>query len=425
MLSLGLVLLASIFILLFIGVPIGFTLGVSSMIGLIFFMHIPLEIMVQKLFAGIDSFPLMAIPFFFLAGNLMTNGGISKRLVNFSNTLVGSFQGGLGFVAILGSCFFAAISGSGPATTAAIGSILVPTMVEKGYNRGSSLALIASAGTIGVVIPPSIPMIVFGVTAGVSISDMFLAGFLPGFLMAVALGIVWVYVAKKDGLVAGEKSNLSAVWASFRDAVWGLIMPLIILGGIYGGIFTPTEAAVVAVFYGVIVGKYVYKELKWSDLPRILCVSAVSTAGVMIVVAAAILLGWVLTTSQIPQLLAANILGTISSKWVILLILNITFLIAGCFLDTTASIVLFTPILLPTLIAFDIEPIFAGIIMVVNLAIGMITPPVGINLFVASNIGEIKFETVMKAAIPFLIVLIISLLTLTYIPNIIMFLPSL
>lgn len=421
----SLLLFGSFALLLIIGVPISFALGIAAVIALVIGTATPLVIGVQMMFSAVDSFPMMAIPFFLLAGNIMSKGGISRRLINFASVVVGRFTGGLSLVAIFASMFFAAISGSSPATTAAIGSIMVPEMEKNGYDKDFSSAVVAAAGTVGVIIPPSIPMVLYAVIAGVSIGEMFLSGFGPGILMGLVMMFISHSISKKRGYKGDDSVETKQIFRILLDSFWALLMPAIILGGIYGGIFTPTEAAAVAVVYGLIVGFFIYKELKIADLPDILFDSAVGTATIMLLIATANLFGWILVSQQIPQRIAAGMLGVTSNPYILLLIFNVILLIVGTFLNTTAAVVLLTPILVPVLTSVGIDPVFAGVVMIVNLAVGMITPPVGLCLFVGCNIGGISIEQMTKSIMPFLLGLIATILMITYIPWIITFLPSL
>ncbi|RQD72314.1 MAG: TRAP transporter large permease, partial [Tindallia sp. MSAO_Bac2] len=352
--------------------------------------------------------------------------GISKRLINVANMFIGKYTGGLGIVSIAVCMFFAAISGSGPATVAAIGGIMIPAMVEKGYDRKFACGLNATAGSVGVIIPPSIPMVMYGVTTGVSISTMFLAGFLPGALIGLTL-ITWCYISsKKNGYIGDQKvyttkDKVDAVW----NAKWSLLVPVIILGGIYGGVFTPTEAAAVAVIYGFLVGTFIHKDLKIKEIPEVLANSALTTATVMIIVGTATTFGRILTLEQIPVQIATAITNFSSNPYIVLLLINILLLFVGCFMETTAAIIILAPILLPVATAIDIHPVHFGIIMITNLAIGFITPPLGVNLFVASGIGNSSLEDVVKGVIPFFICMIVALLLITVFPQVSMTLPQL
>ncbi|NLZ53446.1 MAG: TRAP transporter large permease [Thermoanaerobacteraceae bacterium] len=410
---------------LVIGIPIAISLGLATLIAVYNFTTVSLSIAPQVMFKAVDSFPMMAIPFFLLAGNVMSRGGISERLIKFASALVGTLAGGLAHVSILASMFFAAISGSSPATTAAIGSLMVPAMEEKGYDKKFAAAVVASAGTVGIIIPPSIPMVLYAVIAGVSVGKLFLAGFGPGILMGLSMMIVAYVISKKNGYAGTEKVSFWEGLKVFKESFFALLMPAIILGGIYGGIFTPTEAAAVAVVYGILVGLFVYRELEWREIPEILFRSAVGTAVIMFLIACANFFGWFLVREMIPQRIAAGMLGITQNPYLILLLVNIILLILGTFLNTTAAVTLVTPILLPIITKVGIDPLFMGIVMIVNLAVGMITPPVGLCMFVACNIAKISLDELTKAIMPFLIVLIICILVVTYVPGVAMFLPNL
>ncbi|WP_313800354.1 TRAP transporter large permease [Cytobacillus sp.] len=416
-------LLFGVLIILFlINIPVAVALGLASMIVLMVQDNVPLMVVVQKMFNSTDSFTLMAVPFFILAGKLMETGGISKRLMNFAGSLVGNLHGGLAMVSIVTCMFFAAVSGSAAATTAAVGSILIPAMVKKGYDKSFSTAIQAAGGTIGVMIPPSVPLILFGVIAGASIGDLFIAGIMPGIFVGISLIIVAYIISRKRGYGKEEKSSIKEIAISFKDAILALLMPIIILGGIYGGIFTPTEGSVVAVVYGLIVGLFIYKEIKWKDLPEIFISSGVTSAVILFIISCASIFGFILTREQIPQQMTDTMLGITTNAIMILLIMNIILLIVGTFLETSAAIVILAPILVPIASAAGIDLVHFGVVMVVNLAIGMITPPVGINLFVASNIAKIRLEHIVRAIVPFLIILIVDVLILSFMPSISLFL---
>ncbi|NUH83417.1 TRAP transporter large permease [Bacillus firmus] len=416
-------LLFGLLLLLFlVNVPVAVALGLASMIVLMVQDNVPLMVIVQKMFTSTDSFTLMAVPFFILAGKLMESGGISKRLINFSSTLVGSLHGGLAMVSIVTCMFFAAISGSAAATTAAVGSILIPAMVKRGYDKSFSTAIQAAGGTIGVMIPPSVPLILFGVIAGASIGDLFIAGIIPGIFVGISLILVAYFISRKRDYGKEEKSSIKEVASAFKSAILAILMPVIILGGIYGGIFTPTEGSVVAVVYGLIVGLLIYKEIKWKDLPEIFISSVITSSVILFIISCASIFGFLLTREQIPAQISEGMLGITSNAIMILIIINVILLIVGTFLETSAAIVIMAPILVPIASAAGMDLVHFGVIMVVNLAIGMITPPVGINLFVASNIAKIRLEHIVRAIMPFIIVLIIDVLILSFMPSISLFL---
>ena len=422
-----------------IGIPIAFCLGLSAAISLLFVGDLPIMITGQMVYASADSFALLAIPFFMLAGNLMGSGGISHRLVSFANIFFGRTTGGMGMVAIVTSMFFAAISGSGPATVAALGAIVVPAMIGYKYDKGYAAALMATAGSIGIIIPPSIPMIVYGVQAEVSVARIFMAGIVPGLLFGGSLMFLNYCMSRNRGYqvlkqqvidgLTGPIGNIPEVeepkvekcsW----DVIFALIMPVIILGGIYSGIFTPTESAGVAVIYGVIVGLFVYRELKLKDLPKILVDSAVSTAMILLIIMFASLFSFVLVSEGAPQKLISMINEFTTNPIVILLLINIFLLVAGCFLDASSAIIVLTPLLLPLVRSIGMDYTHFGVVMIVNLAIGLITPPVGLDLYVACGIAKISLEEIIKAVWPFLMVTLVVLMLVTYIPAISMWLPK-
>ncbi|KKM09792.1 C4-dicarboxylate ABC transporter permease [Clostridiales bacterium PH28_bin88] len=410
-------------ILVILGVPVAVSLGLAALAAIFSSGSVPLIVVPQKFFASTDSFPLMAIPFFMIAGSLMERGGISRRLINLANALIGSLPGGLALVTILASMFFAAISGSGPATVAAIGSIMIPAMIRQKYSDEFALATQASAGYIGIIIPPSIPMITYGVATGASIGALFMAGFLPGMLIGGSLMVVAFLIAKKKGYIGRNRASIGEIAQAFKDALWALLMPIIILGGIYGGIFTPTEAANVAVVYGLVVGLFVYKELKFTDLPKVLKTSAISSAMVMLIIAAASSFGLLLTREMIPNKIAEAFIAFSSSPLVLLLLVNVLLLVVGTFMETNAAIIILAPIFLPVITQMGIDPVHFGIIMVVNLAIGMITPPLGVNLFVASGLTGSPIEKVIRGNWLYLVAAILALMLITYVPGISMLLP--
>ncbi len=419
------VLLISMLVLFLLSVPIALAIGLASAIAIWFTSDLPMLVIVQRIFTSLDSFPLMAIPFFILAGALMETGGISKRLVHFANTLAGSMTGGLAGVTVITSMFFAAISGSSPATVAAIGSIMIPAMVARHYDVNFAAAVQSVSGALGVIIPPSIPMILYGVVVGVSIGDLFIAGIIPGLLIGFSLILTAFIISKRRGYKGTEHFTWQERMDAFKNAIFALLMPTIILGGIYGGIFTPTEAAVVAVAYALIIGVFVYKEIKIKDLIPVFVKSGLTTSIIMLIIGTAGLLGWLLTKERIPQTVAQSFMSFSDNPLVFLLIVNVFLLIVGMFFETSASVIILAPILAPIAIQFGVDPVHFGIIMVVNLAIGMVTPPLGVNLFVAMQISKIRLETLSKAVLPFLFVLIADVLLISYIPEISLFLVEL
>ncbi len=418
------VIFITLIILLICGVPIAVALGVASITNMLVDGGIPMLAVGQRIIAANDSFPLLAVPFFMFAGTVMTKGGISGRLVNFAQTIVGSIRGGLAMVATVASMFFAAISGSSAATTAAVGSSLIPSMKEKGYADDFSAATIAAAGTTGIVIPPSTTMVVYGVVTGTSIGKLFMGGFIPGLLMGLAMMLVIYYQATKRGYKGEKRAKGSEIFVAFKDAVWGILMPLIILGGIYGGVFTPTESAAVACAYGLIVGLFVYKEIKLKDIMDLVKSSVYQTAIVMFILATANLFGWLLVANSIPQKLAASMLALTNNSIIIMMIINILLLFVGTFLNATAAVSILAPILYPVVTKVGIDPVAFGVIMTVNLAIGCITPPVGVDLFVAQSITGIDLMKIAKAVIPLLAALIAVLIIITVFPQLITILPG-
>lgn len=420
-----LMLFGSFIILLLGNVPIAICLGLASVFALLV-SGTPLDIISTNVYSATSKFVLLAVPFFILAGNIMEKTGISKKLINFAQSLVGHIKGGLAIVCVMVACFFAAISGSGPATVAALGMIIIPAMVNAGYKPTFSAALMATAGAIGVIIPPSITFVVYGSIAGTSIGKLFMAGVIPGILMGIALAIVAVWTTRKQNIETMPKASGKERLIAFKDAFWGLMMPVIILGGIYGGIFTPTEAAAVSAVYGLLVGLFIYRSIKLKDIYQILVVSSSQTAVVMLIMATASLFAWVMTVSGIAAR-ATELLVSVSNGNIIvfLLIVNIILLIAGCFLDGSSALYIFTPIFLPVAIKLGYDPVALGVVMVVNLAIGMVTPPVGVNLYVACGIADVSLKEISKAVVPLIIASIIVLLLITYIPDISMLLPNL
>ena len=419
----GLIITVVLVICFALTVPIALSLGLTSAV-VILQSDLPSIVIVQRLFTSIDSFPLMAVPFFILAGNLMGYGGISKRLIAFASTLVGPMAGGLGIVTIVACMFFAAVSGSGPATTAAIGSIMLPAMIASGYDKRFSSATIAAAGQLGVVIPPSIPMVLFGVAASASIGDLFLGGVLPGILIGGSLCLVMFITSKKRGYVGSRSYSNAERWAALKDAFWALLMPVIILGGIYSGQFTPTEAAVVASVYSLFVGFFIYKELKFSDLKPVFCESAIVFSIIMILLSTAGLFGWVMAINDIPHALMDWFAGVVSGPVTFFLLVNIMLLFIGMFFDGGATIIILAPMLVPVAKSFGIDPVHFGVVMVANLAMGYITPPFGVNLFVACELAKIKMEEMTRSIILYVVVLLTDLAIISYFPALTLWLPN-
>lgn len=418
-----LLLIISLAVFVSISLPIGISLGLSTVIALIFMTDIDTVMVAQTAFASLDSFTLMAIPFFMLAGNFMRYGGISKRLLDLADHIIGFVTGGLGAVTTLTCMFFAAISGSGPATVSAIGSFMMPAMKEKGYDPGYSAALTAAAGTIGVVIPPSIPFVIYGVVTGTSIGSLFLAGIIPGILMGLALMVTNYRTAKKNGwLGSGQRPKLRSVGKATKNAFWALMSPVIILGGIYGGIFTPTEAAAVSCVYTFVIGKFVYKELDMKKLIDCLKDTVLLAGATSFMIGLSSGFAFLLTMKQVPNTVAEALLSVSDNKIVILLIINVFLLIIGCFIDNISSCTILAPILLPVVVALGVDPIHFGIIMTMNLAIGSITPPYGANLFIASAVGNTPMESIIKRVWPLILTITVVLILTTFIPGLSMLL---
>lgn len=421
----GFILFGSFFILLLLNVPIGLSLGTSSILTLLY-ERLPVSMVTINLYSSTSKFVLLAIPFFILGGNIMEKGGISKRLIDFCRTLVGHRKSGMAMVCVIVACFFAAISGSGPATVAALGMIIIPAMTDVGYDKGYSTALMSTAGAIGIIIPPSITFVIYGSITGSSVGSLFASGIIPGILMGVMLVFAMMWVSRDRKLVLLPKSTGKEKWVAFKNAFWGLLMPVIILGGIYGGIFTPTEAAAVSAVYGLIVGLFIYKTIELKDIKEILTDSVSQTAVVMFIVGTASLFAWVLTVTGLASS-ASNMLINIcgGNKYIFLLIINIILLIAGCFIDANSASYILVPILFPVAVSLGIDAVHLGCVMVMNMAIGLITPPVGVNLYVGCGVANVSLKEISKAVLPFVAASVVTLLLVTYVPVISMFLPGL
>lgn len=411
--------------LMMASVPVGISLGLSTLVTMVLTTNLDVITIPQYCFRGLDSFPLMAIPFFMLAGNLMKFGGLSEKLINLSNSLVRGFKGGLGHVTVLASMFFAALSGSAPATVMAIGSNVIPQMEKHGYDRGYATALASTAGTIGVIIPPSIPFVIYGVVSGASISDLFVAGIIPGVLIGIVLMVVNYIYARKYGYGGEGRASFREFLHELKDAIWALLVPVIILGGIYGGIFTPTESAVVAVVYTLIIGFVVYKELTWKKVWDAFMETGALNGTTTFMVGLSMSFAAYLTLAGIPSAVGQAILSLDAGPVVILLLINVVLLIVGCFVDNISSTIILTPILLPIAQGVGMSAVQFGIVMTVNLAIGFITPPYGVNLFYGSAIGKVSIEELSKKILPFIGAMIICLLLLTFIEPLSMWLPTL
>ena len=427
----NLILFGSFFVMLLLNIPIAVSLGMSSIFALLY-SGSALTVVPTNVYGGMAKFLLLAIPFFVLSGNIMAKAGISSRLVAFADACVGHRRGGIAIVAVIVACFFGAISGSGPATVAALGAVLIPAMVEQGgFSAPFSTALMATSSSIAIVIPPSIAFVVYASITGTSIADMFMAGIVPGILMGVALVIVVLLEANKHDIKPSrQKASAKERWDTFKDAFWGFLMPVIILGGIYGGIFTPTEAAAVSVVYGLFVGMVIYREVKFKDLVDIFVESAKTTGGIMLIVACASLFSFVCTKFGISQAASSLLSSVAHNQFTFLLIVNVIFLIAGCFIDANSAMYIFIPIMLPVCKALGYDLVAFGIVATVNLAIGQVTPPVGVNLFVAISVKikkglEVTLQEISKAVLPMIAACVVVLLMVTYIPQISTCLPKL
>lgn len=409
------VLFISFAVLLLLGVPVGFTIAIAAFITLVAG-DVPALMMVQRIFTAQDSFSLIAVPFFILAGDLMSKGAVSKVLVEFAESLLGWIRGGLTIVSVLAGMFFAAISGSGAATTAAVGATLIPELEKRGYHVDKSAALIAAAGTIGVVIPPSVPMVLYAVIAEQSVNTLFRNGFIPGITMGAILIVIALVEARKLNYPKGTPLSVKNVLKTFLHAIWGILMPLIILGGIFSGYFTPSEAADVAVIYSIIIGFFVYRDLTPKGLMEIMKNSAKTSSVIMLIIGFSGPFGWVLANWKIPEMISKAVLSVSSNTYIILFLIGLIILVAGVFMETSSAIILLTPVFLPLVKAMGVNLVHFGVVFAVGLAIGMITPPVAINLFVASGITGLPMTKISKAIIPYLIGLIVVFFVILYAP---------
>ncbi len=412
-------------VLLLLNVPIAYSLALSGMVYIMTSGSLGLTSFVSVMINGLDSFPLLAVPFFILAGAIMDAGGISRRIVDFASALVGPVKGGLAMVAVISCAFFAALSGSGIATTAAIGAIMIPQMSKAGYNKVFSAALIAASGCLGPIIPPSIPMVLFGASTDTSVTALLIGGLFPGILLATLLMVYSYFYAKKRNIGGGGVFSLREIGRTFLGAIPALLVPIIILGGIYSGLYTPTEAAAVAVVYSFIVGTLLYKEATLKKLKAALIDSSTQVGTFLIIAASAVFFARMLTMEQFHQIVQNFALSVTDSKIIVLIILNIILLMLGCLMDTTPIILVFAPILLPIAVSFGVNPVHFGVMMCINLAIGLITPPVGISLYVAAGQVQVHFSKILSYIWPLLFVLLAGLIIITYWPAVVTFLPRL
>jgi len=414
-----------LFIFMLLGMPVAVALGLSSLLTILFFAQDSLASLSLKLFETSEHYTLLAIPFFILGGAFMTTGGVAKRMIRFANACIGHLRGGLAMASVMACMLFAAVSGSSPATVVAVGSIVIAGMVRAGYPKPFAAGVICNAGTLGILIPPSIVMVVYGAATETSVGKLFMAGVIPGLMLGLML-MVAIYVrARMIGIPKQQRAPLSEILKSGRDSMWGLLLVIIILGGIYGGVFTPTEAAAVAAVYAFVIAVFVYRDIGPRQVPHVLLEAGKVTVMLMFIVANALLFAHVLTTERIPQAIAEAILGWGMADWQFLIVVNILLLVAGMFMEPTGIILILAPILFPIAMQLGIDPVHLGIIMVVNLEIGMITPPIGLNLFVTAGITKMSIMQVVRAALPWTMVLLLFLVLITYIPAITLFLPEL
>jgi C4-dicarboxylate transporter DctM subunit len=411
-------------ILLILGFPIAFSLGISAFVYILF-SDLPLMVIPQKMYAGIDVFVLLSIPGFILAGNLMNASGITNRIIKFCNALLGHIRGGLGLANVGASLLFGGISGTAIADTASIGSVMIPAMKKEGYDTAFSCAVTASSSTIGPIVPPSLPMIIAATLTGLSVGKLFIAGVVPGVLLCLGFMLVTYMISVKRQYPKSKRASLLQVGKSFFQAFWAIMMTLVILFGIIGGVFTPTEASIVAVIYAMGIGLWVYKELTFKAIPAIILSSAKTTASLMVLVGFANLFAWIMTVEELPQLIADSLLNLTENKILILLMINLLLLFVGAFMETIAALLILFPVLLGVAVHVGVDPVQFAIIMVFNLVIGLTTPPVGVCLFVASSIGNISLEKIAKAGLPFLLVSLFILILVTYVPGVSLWLPGL
>jgi len=417
------VLFSLLFILMFMGMPVAVALGLSSLVVILGFTNDSLASMALKVYETSEHYTLLAIPFFIVGGMLMTTGGVARRMIRFANACVGHFPGGLAMASVLACMLFAAVSGSSPATVVAVGSIVIAGMVKAGYSKEFAAGVICNSGTLGILIPPSIVLVVYGAVTETSVGKLFIAGIIPGILLGVLLMIAIYWRARVLKLPRMPRASMGEVLTAGRQSLWGLLLVVIILGGIYGGVFTPTEAAAVAAVYAFLVAVFIYRDLHFKDIPGVLLESVKVTVMLMFIIANALLFAHVLTTERIPQHIAEVIVGMGMAPWQFLIVVNPLLLVAGMFMEPTGIIMILAPILFPIAEQMGIDPVHLGIIMVVNLEIGMITPPVGLNLFVTSGITGMTIGRVVRAALPWTMILLVFLVIITYVPVISTFLP--
>jgi C4-dicarboxylate transporter, DctM subunit len=419
------ILFVLLFVFMFLGMPIAIALGLSSVLAIVWVGHDSLASLSLKLYETSEQFTLMAIPFFILAGAFMTTGGVARRMIRFANACVGHLHGGLAMASVLACMLFAAVSGSSPATVVAVGTIVIDGMVKAGYSKEMAAGVICNAGTLGILIPPSIVMVVYGAVTETSVGQLFMAGIVPGIVLGVMLMVAIYFRARHLKLPRQPRTSARELLVAGRDSMWGLLLIIIILGGIYGGIFTPTEAAAVAAVYAFFVAVFVYRDMGMKDVPRVLVDAGRVTVMLMFIIANALLFAYVLTTERIPQTIAEQIVSWGMAPWEFLIVVNVMLLIAGNFMEPTGIILILAPILFPIALRLGIDPVHLGIIVTVNMEIGMVTPPVGLNLFVTSGITGMSMMQVVRAALPWLSVLMVFLVIVTYVPQLSLWLPHL
>jgi C4-dicarboxylate transporter DctM subunit len=421
----GLIIFVLLMALMLTGMPISISLGLTVLVFFTTMTEVPIEAVAMKLFTGIEKFEIMAIPFFILAGNFLTHGGVARRMINFATSMVGHWHGGLALAGVLACALFAAVSGSSPATVVAIGSIILPAMVRQGYPKAFGAGVITTSGALGILIPPSIVMVMYSVTTNTSVGKLFMAGVVPGIMLAFFLGLTTWYLARKHGYPRLKKASWSERWHAFRKSAWGLMLIVVVMGGIYSGKFTPTEAAAMAAMYAFFIAVFVYKDLKLSQIPKVLLDSASLSAMLLYIITNAMLFSFLMTSENIPQQMAAWITGQGMGVISFLLVVNILLLVAGNFMEPSSIVLIMAPILFPVAMTLGIDPVHFGILIVVNMEVGMCHPPVGLNLYVASGITKMGISELTVAVLPWLGTMLAFLVLVTYVPQISLWLPNL